>query len=152
MILAHGVWSDYRIWEPLYQNLLTSSHSYNWKAFLVGKNAREGVMDMGNLGYTKYIFDNADQLARYVKYAQKETNAWHVDMVAHQMGGLVARVYAQKRAGRAGRDARRSSISLCSARRTAAQNVSMFLPANSQLLKDELHVATGTNEREYAYL
>ena len=24
LILVHGIWSDYRIWEPLYQNLLTS--------------------------------------------------------------------------------------------------------------------------------
>ncbi len=96
LVLVHGVWSDYRVWEPLYQNLLTENHSYQWKAFPVGQNARKGVLAMGNLGYSDNIFDNADQLARYVKYAQEETNAWHVDMVAHQMGGLVARVYMHK--------------------------------------------------------
>lgn len=96
LILAHGAWSDYRVWEPLYQNLLTETHSYSWKAFAVGENAREGVMAMGNLGISNNIFDNADQMAKYVNYAQRETNAWHVDIVAHQMGGLVARAYAQK--------------------------------------------------------
>ncbi len=100
LILIHGIWSDYRVWEPLYQNLLSSRHSYQWKAFAVGKEASRGAMSMGKLGdpdwYSDSVYDNADQLARYVKYAQEETNAWHVDMVAHSTGGLVGRLYLHK--------------------------------------------------------
>jgi pimeloyl-ACP methyl ester carboxylesterase len=97
VVLIQGLWENYQVWEPLYQNLLTTTHSYDWKAYPVGQNASKGYIAMGDyLGYTHNIFDNADQLARYVKYTQEETNAWHVDMVAHSMGGLVARVYLQK--------------------------------------------------------
>jgi pimeloyl-ACP methyl ester carboxylesterase len=100
LILLHGIWSDYREWVPLYQNLLTANHSYQWKAYAVGENARYGAMSMGRLGdpswYSDSVYDNADQLARYVKYAQEDSNAWHVDMVAHSTGGLVARLYLHK--------------------------------------------------------
>ncbi|HVE55306.1 MAG TPA: hypothetical protein VNB22_00655, partial [Pyrinomonadaceae bacterium] len=100
LVLVHGIYSDYKIWEPLYQNLLTENHSYNWKAFLVGENTRYGVMRMGKWNgsdaSSNSVYDNADQLAKYVKYAQEESNAWHVDMVAHSTGGLVARLYLHK--------------------------------------------------------
>jgi pimeloyl-ACP methyl ester carboxylesterase len=100
LVLLHGIWSDYRVWQPLYQNLLTESHSYHWKAYLVGEKARYGAMSMGGKflsdWYSDSVYDNADQLARYVKYAQEDSNAWHVDMVAHSTGGLVGRLYLHK--------------------------------------------------------
>lgn len=100
LILVHGLWSDYREWVPLYQNLLTLGHSYNWKAYAVGEKPEHGVMSMGKLGdpnaSSASVYDNADQLARYVKFAQQDSNAWHVDMVAHSSGGLVARLYLHK--------------------------------------------------------
>lgn len=100
LVLLHGIWSDYRVWQPLYQNLLTLSHSYHWKAYLVGEKAHYGAMSMGRLGdpgwYSYSVYDNADQVAKYVRYAQEDSNAWHVDMVAHSTGGLVARLYLHK--------------------------------------------------------
>lgn len=42
---------------------------------------------------TKTISQNAAELARYIRYAQEFSNAWHVDIVGHTMGGLVARQY-----------------------------------------------------------
>jgi len=97
LVLVHGVWSNSEIWEPLYQNLLTANHSYNWKAFPVG-NVGEGRMMMGNAAGDPAvsIYENAERLARYVKYSQTQSNAWHVDMVAHSTGGLVARLYLHK--------------------------------------------------------
>lgn len=100
LVLVHGIWSDYRVWQPLYQNLLTENHSYQWKAYLVGEKATHGAMSTGGKflsnWYSDSVYDNADQLARYVKYAQEDANAWHVDMVAHTTGGLVARLYMHK--------------------------------------------------------
>ena len=146
LILAHGVWSDYRVWRPLYQNLLTESHSYQWKAFPVGEHAREGVMEMGNLGYTKNIFDNADGLARYVKYAQKETNAWHVDIVAHQMGGLVARAYAQNQPVVPDGRPQVKHLVMLGTPNGGAPCIDVFA-GRFGLLKDELHIARElTNE------
>ena len=99
LVLLHGLWSDYRVWVPTYQNLLTTMHSYAWKAYAVGEKASNGAMAMGRFGedwFEDSIYDNADQVARYVKYAQTESNAWHVDMVGHSTGGLVARLYLHK--------------------------------------------------------
>ena len=100
VVLVHGIWSDYKIWEPLYHNLLTENHSYQWKAYLVGEKPEHGVMKTGGAllsgGESASVFDNADQLATYVRYAQEDSNAWHVDMVAHSTGGLVARLYLHK--------------------------------------------------------
>ena len=100
LVLVHGLWSDYKVWEPLYQNLMTESHSYQWKAYLVGEKPEHGVMNMGGGFMSKQpaasVFDNADQLAKYLRFAQEDSNAWHVDMVAHSTGGLVARLYLHK--------------------------------------------------------
>jgi len=100
LVLVHGVYSDHTIWEPLYQNLLTLNHSYQWKAYAVGAEPQFGVMRMGKWNGSdasfNSVYDNADQLAKYIKHAQEDANAWHVDLVAHSTGGLVARLYLHK--------------------------------------------------------
>ncbi len=55
-----------------------------------------GQMESGRTASSDSVYDNADQLAKYVKHAQDDSNAWHVDMVAHSTGGLVARLYLHK--------------------------------------------------------
>lgn len=96
LVLAHGLWSNWRTWET-WQNILTTSHSYDWRAFPVGEKPAEGRMRTGeatgNLEPTNTIAQNADELGRYIEYAQKDRNAWHVDIVAHSMGGLISRRY-----------------------------------------------------------
>src|SRR5690606_17667702 len=42
---------------------------------------------------TNSIFENSQQLGKYIRYAQEDRNAWHVDIVAHSMGGLISRHY-----------------------------------------------------------
>lgn len=96
VVLVHGLWSNWRAWES-WQNILTTSHSYDWKAFPVGERAEKGVMNTGgeflSTGPTGGIFENSQQVGKYIRYAQEERNAWHVDVVAHSMGGLITRHY-----------------------------------------------------------
>ncbi len=96
LILVHGLWSNWKAWES-WQNILTTSHSYDWKAFPVGERPDKGVMNTGgeflSTSPTNSIFENSQQLGKYIKYAQQDRNAWHVDIVAHSMGGLISRHY-----------------------------------------------------------
>jgi hypothetical protein len=96
LVLVHGLWSNWRAWES-WQNILTTAHSYDWKAFPVGEKADKGVMNTGgeflSTGPTGGIFENSQQVGKYIRYAQEERNAWHVDVVAHSMGGLITRHY-----------------------------------------------------------
>ena len=96
LVLVHGLWSSWRAWE-LWQNFLTTSHSYDWKAFPVGEKPEYGRMNTGgtflSTEKTNSIGENAGELKKYIEYAQKDRNAWHVDLVAHSMGGLISRYY-----------------------------------------------------------
>ncbi len=96
LVLVHGLWSNWKAWES-WQNILTTTHSYDWKAFPVGEKADRGLMNTGgeflSTGATNGIFENAQELGKYIKYAQEDRNAWHVDIVAHSMGGIISRFY-----------------------------------------------------------
>lgn len=96
VVLVHGLWSNWTAWET-WQNSLTALHSYDWKAFPVGEKPEHGRMSTGeapgNFGPTNTIDQNAGQLGKYIDYAQRDRNAWHVDIVAHSMGGLISRRY-----------------------------------------------------------
>ena len=96
LVLVHGLWSSWQAWEP-WQNILTTSHSYDWKAFPVGEKADRGRMNTGgsflSTDPTNSIAENAREVEKYIKYAQEDRNAWHVDLVAHSMGGLISRYY-----------------------------------------------------------
>ncbi|HEX6280259.1 MAG TPA: alpha/beta hydrolase [Pyrinomonadaceae bacterium] len=99
VVLVHGLWSNWQAWET-WQNILTTSHSYDWKAFPVGEKAEHGRMNTGgsfmSTDPTNSIAQNADELKKYIDYAQKDRNAWHVDIVAHSMGGLISRDYINR--------------------------------------------------------
>jgi pimeloyl-ACP methyl ester carboxylesterase len=96
VVLVHGLWSSWEAWSS-WQNIFTTTHSYDWKAFPVGEKPEHGVMNTGKTfmssEQTASIADNAHQLESYIKYAQEDRNAWHVDIVAHSMGGLISRWY-----------------------------------------------------------
>jgi triacylglycerol esterase/lipase EstA (alpha/beta hydrolase family) len=96
LVLVHGLWSNWQAWEA-WQNILTTSHSYDWKAFPVGEKPEHGIMNTGggflSTDKTNSIGENARELEKYVQYAQKDRNAWHVDLAAHSMGGLISRYY-----------------------------------------------------------
>jgi pimeloyl-ACP methyl ester carboxylesterase len=94
LVLVHGLWSSWKAWDT-WQNLLTTAHSYDWKAYAVGEKPENGVMNTGgeflSANKTNSIYENADELEKYIRFAQEDRNAWHVDLVAHSMGGLVYR-------------------------------------------------------------
>lgn len=96
LVLVHGLWSNWQAWET-WQNILTTSHSYDWKAFPVGEKPEHGKMNTGgaflSTDKTNSIGENSWELEKYIEYAQKDRNAWHVDLVAHSMGGLISRYY-----------------------------------------------------------
>jgi pimeloyl-ACP methyl ester carboxylesterase len=96
LVLVHGLWSNWQAWES-WQNILTTSHSYDWKAFPVGEKPEHGKMNTGGAFLstepTNSIGENANEVEKYIEYAQKDRNAWHVDLVAHSMGGLISRYY-----------------------------------------------------------
>jgi pimeloyl-ACP methyl ester carboxylesterase len=96
LVLVHGLWSNWTVFES-WQNLLTTSHSYDWKAFPVGEVTSKGIINTGrdvlSSEQTNTMADNAAALGRYITYAQEDRNAWHVDVVAHSVGGLIGRYY-----------------------------------------------------------
>jgi hypothetical protein len=98
LVLVHGAWSHWMEFQA-WQNILTTSHSYDWKAFPVGEVTNKGIINTGrevaSSEQTNTTVQNAETLAKYIRYAQEDRNAWHVDVVARSIGGLIARYYIQ---------------------------------------------------------
>jgi len=95
VILAHGLWADHTAWDG-YDKLFYKAHSSIWRSFPVGKYPAQGRMDTGDKGslrQSKTIIENAAELAKQIEFVQKEMNAWHLDVVAHSMGGIITRSY-----------------------------------------------------------
>ena len=99
VVLVHGAWSQWKQFET-WQNIFTTTHSYDWKAFPVGEKTEKGIINTGrdplSSEETNSTSQNAEALKNYVRYVQEDRNAWHVDIVAHSIGGLIARYYINK--------------------------------------------------------
>lgn len=99
VVLLHGAWSHWKQFET-WQNILTTTHSYDWKAFPVGEVTNKGIINTGRDVFsseeTNTTAQNAEALQSYIKYAQEDRNAWHVDVVGHSIGGLIARYYISR--------------------------------------------------------
>lgn len=100
VILVHGLWSKAAAWNG-YDKFFEEGHSAAWKSFAVGANPSVAKMDtgetFGNTAQTKRIDQNAKELDKQIQFVHKNLNAWHVDLVAHSMGGLIARQYIDER-------------------------------------------------------
>ncbi len=95
VVLAHGLWADYTSWDG-YDKLFYKAHSSIWRTFAVGKDPANRLMNTGEKGTwkpAKSIIENAEQLGKQIEFVQKQMNAWHLDVVAHSMGGLITRSY-----------------------------------------------------------
>lgn len=99
IVLVPGLWTDPNAFE-IFQNLLTTAHSYDWKACTVVDTSAHGRINIeGTTSPStapRSVYDHADNLATYIDGTRTALNAWHVDMLAHSTGGLVARLYVHK--------------------------------------------------------
>jgi pimeloyl-ACP methyl ester carboxylesterase len=99
IVFVPGIWTNPQDFE-VYQNLLTTTHSYGWKTYRTIDVSNQGTINQEGTVRTiktnKTVYDNADNLDKYVNNVRQELNAWHVDMLAHSTGGLVARLYIHK--------------------------------------------------------
>jgi large repetitive protein len=96
VILVHGLNADYTTWAA-YPAFLTSVNP-DWEAYAVGDGQAPGVMNTSPVhtpgsGVGNTILGNAGQEAQYIQGVRDKTGAWHVDIVAHSMGGLISRQY-----------------------------------------------------------
>ncbi|MDQ2807999.1 MAG: S-layer homology domain-containing protein [Chloroflexota bacterium] len=100
VIFVHGLKSFYSMWND-YEARLQSVNPL-WRGFAPGDGYVPGGadMDMGDPDHpvthlTKTITENSQILDAYIEAVRTRENAWRVDLVAHSMGGLVARKYIQ---------------------------------------------------------
>lgn len=96
VIMVHGLWSNAGAWAE-YPTFLNEAHSFAWRGFAVGADPAHGKMETGNepgnYRPTNTIYQNARELEKQIKFTRESLNAWHVDIVAHSMGGLISRQY-----------------------------------------------------------
>ena len=99
LVFVPGVWTDPIDFE-IYQNLLTTSHSYDWKAMpMPAKPSAIPVVVEGTAAPTASsdsVYTHADNLNTFVNGVRSSLNAWHIDLMAHGTGGLDARLYVHK--------------------------------------------------------
>ena len=99
VVFVHGFMSDHHTWEAY-----TAPGGFLAQAglqgFAVGDGRAEGALDTGALARlrsaTKTLPENAAALQRYIEGVKRRTGAQQVDLVAHSMGGLVARYYVAR--------------------------------------------------------
>lgn len=88
LVFVPGIWTNLQEYE-MYQNLLTTTHSYGWKT-------ERATVTTGQSRPNRTVYDNAEMLDGFVDKMRADLNAWHVDMLSHSTGGLVARLYVHK--------------------------------------------------------
>jgi len=83
MIIVWGFWQSQDSMDKFHDYIKVVSDKWAWS---------DGMTDV-----RKISTDNADTLDETVRKTQKRMNAWHVDLVAFQNGGLTARVYVNSK-------------------------------------------------------
>ncbi|MEU4557515.1 PKD domain-containing protein [Actinoplanes sp. NPDC023936] len=99
VILTHGYKSNAEDSWGKYAPILTKGHPL-LKGYAVGDGQAPGVLKTGDmfrpLMPTNTLSQNAVEQAIYIDGIRKVTGAYHVDIVAHSMGGLISRQYIQE--------------------------------------------------------
>ncbi len=89
VFLVHGLNSNAATWEP-YAGLLREVNP-TWRAFAV-----PGLLtgdDLIRQQRSVSLVANAFAMHEYIEKIRRQEQAWHVDIVAHSMGGLISRQY-----------------------------------------------------------
>lgn len=96
VVLVHGFNSNAATWQS-YVEPNGFLASIGLRGFAVGDDQAPGVLDTGNAAEprrrTNTLTRNAAVLAGYVDAVRRMTGAEKIDIVAHSMGGLIARRY-----------------------------------------------------------
>ncbi|MGN7797622.1 InlB B-repeat-containing protein [Leifsonia sp. 22587] len=99
LVLVHGYKSNANSSWGAYQTILAKGHPllHGWA---VGDGQVPGKLNTGTsddlLQPTNTIAENASQESSYIEGVRNKTGAWHVDVLAHSMGGLMSRYYIQE--------------------------------------------------------
>jgi pimeloyl-ACP methyl ester carboxylesterase len=91
VILAHGIWSNASTWQQ-YTSFLSSIHPL-WSAVAIDTMNTGGGITVGPINT---YAQNANELSHFIEEKRQELHAWHVDIVAHSMGGLISRYYIDR--------------------------------------------------------
>jgi pimeloyl-ACP methyl ester carboxylesterase len=99
VVMVHGFSSDWTAWTHY-----LGSDGYlageGIGAFAVGDGQFPGVLNTGSITNpsqrTNTIAENAAILGQYIASVKKATGAQQVDLIAHSMGGLIARYYIDR--------------------------------------------------------
>ena len=99
IVMVHGFSSDWTAWTHY-----LGSDGYpageGIRAFAVGDGQFPGVMNTGSFTNpsqrTNTIAENAAILGQYISSVKEATGAQEVDLIAHSMGGLIARYYIDR--------------------------------------------------------
>ncbi len=99
VVMVHGFASDWQAW----QNYLGADGylaSIGVPGFAVGDGQVPGAMNTGRLdqpnGRTNTIAENAAILKQYIAAVKESSGAQKIDLLAHSMGGLIARYYIDR--------------------------------------------------------
>jgi pimeloyl-ACP methyl ester carboxylesterase len=99
VVLLHGFNSNWQTWAP-YLGPEGYLAGMGVPGFAVGDGQAPGTMNTGQVtnptARTNTIAENAAILAEYVAEVRRQTGAEQVDLLAHSMGGLIARYYLDR--------------------------------------------------------
>ncbi|HEU5088633.1 MAG TPA: alpha/beta fold hydrolase, partial [Roseiflexaceae bacterium] len=89
VVMVHGLNSNAATWAS-YPAFLQAANR-TWKGYAVD-TMRTGN-DVADQQASNTIVSNAFELAKFIEQVRAREQAWHVDVVAHSMGGLITRQY-----------------------------------------------------------
>ncbi|MBK8025498.1 MAG: alpha/beta fold hydrolase [Chloroflexi bacterium] len=98
VVLIHGFTGVPGTWDAFKTYLSgASTGDPDWQGYAVGDGQYPGMLNTGSFlnpaPLTNTIAQNALEVANYIEALRIDKNAWHVDLVGHSMGGLIARRY-----------------------------------------------------------